>query len=169
MAYNYSATIKETTQTSFENQQDLTTGTDALSLTWARSYTYGTGANKAQIQWHDERSLATTTNETLDLQALAGGMFGTANFSKVKEIRIRLVTTTAGYRIEISPGGTNPWLGIFGSATDKVTIYADGVFAVASAVDGFAVSSTSKTLKINNPSGGSVTYDIVVIGEGSIS
>lgn len=142
---------------------------DPYSKTFATTFSTGTGSGKAQVLYHAERTLATTTADNLDL---AGGIlsaFGTATFTKIKAIAIKVVTTTAGYRLEVG-AGSNAFASMLGSATDKVIVQADGMVVLVAPIDGYTITAgTGDILKINNPSGGSVVYDIAVLGEGSIS
>lgn len=152
------------------NALDLNNITDTLNKSYSSAYTNGTGASKAQEVWHDKRSLLTTANEELDLTALAGGAFGTVNFSKIKSMIIHVNTATAGYRLEIGGAASNAFSAFVKDPSDIDICSASGTkILIDSPVDGATVDATHKMLKITNPSGGTVEYEIWIIGEGTVS
>lgn len=152
----------------YVNALDLNNVTDKLAKTVKKSFTNGSGANKAQAVWTDSRSLLTTTSETLDLNALVNA-FGTLSLSKVKAIMIYPTTATAGYRLLVSAGASNGWSACFGDASDVLRVDAGSPALLTSFVDGWTVDGTHKTIKIENPSGGTVAYEILILGEGTVA
>jgi hypothetical protein len=171
MAINLqSAQLKLVLSSTFQNVLDLDTVSDALSQIWQNDLTNGTGANKGQVVWHDERTLAAGTPESLDLAGALACAFGVITFSKVKLIAIKVVTTTPNYRLEVGGAAANQFINWVGNANDVIIVGAGGLFCLSSPVDGYAVTGgTGDLLKINNPSAGGVTYDIWVVGEGSVA
>jgi hypothetical protein len=170
MAITLSGTLKTTPSVTYAQSLDAqtVTATVAASTVRTQSYATGTGANQAQHIWIDERSLATTTSETLDLTALAGGAFGTITAAKVKEIIVELLTTTAGYRLLVGAAASNAFDAPFsGDATAVAYVGAGGHLHLSNPVDGYVVDGTHKSLKIENPSGGTASYRITVICTGS--
>ena len=152
------------------NALDLNSIPDALNKSYSSAYTNGTGASKAQEVWHDKRTLLTTANEELDLTALAGGAFGTYNFSKIKALVIHVNTVTSGYRLEIGGAASNAFSAFVKDPSDIDLCAASGTkILIDSPIDGATVDSTHKMLKINNPSGGTVEYEIWILGEGTVS
>jgi hypothetical protein len=130
----------------------------------------GTGANKAQVSWHDRRTLATTTSENIDLSGALSGAFGVTTFTKIKALCIKVNTTTAGYRLEVGKAVANAFDALFCDPTDAIKVQAGGVLLLWAPVDGYTVTGdTADILKINNPSGGTISYDIIVIGEGTVA
>lgn len=170
MAITLSGSVKHTPTFTYVNTLDAQTVTAAVAATTARtqSYTNGTGANQAQHVWIDERSLLTTASETLDLTALAGGAFGTITAAKVKELWIDMLTTNTGYRLLVGAAATNAFDEPFdGDAEATGKVMAGGYWHTGSPVDGMTVDSTHKSLKISNPSGGTVNYRITIVCTGS--
>lgn len=152
-------------------QDDGTNVKDEARRNLTKSYTDGTGSGKAQLCYHEKRSLLTTTDETLDLTAL-DGTFGTYAFSEVKAILIEVETASTGYRLEVGAAAENQWAGAnqpIKDPSDIIRVGASGRWLHEAAVDGFAVDATHKNLKISNPSGGTVAYRIIVLGEGTVS
>lgn len=170
MANTLTGTIQLKPDFSFLNSLDLTTVTDRLQPIITETYADGTGANKAQVTFHDRRTLATTTAEELDLAGSLKCAFGTVTFTKIKAMIIRVVTTTAGYRLEVGGAAANAFETFLVAAGDAIKIGAGGTLMLTSPVDGFAVTAdTADLLKIYNPSGGEIIYDIILIGEGSVA
>ncbi|MCE5200843.1 MAG: hypothetical protein ABFD54_05705 [Armatimonadota bacterium] len=151
---------------------DGTNVTDALSasILSAAALSNGAGSGKVQVQWHDRRTLATTTSEDIDLAGVLSSAFGVVTFTKIKALIIKVNTVTTGYRLEVGGAAANAFASMFGDVSDTVKVQADGVLLLYAPVDGYTVTAgTADILKISNPSGGSVSYDIIVIGEGSVA
>lgn len=162
--------VQLTVTSTFQNTNEMSTATDPLSLAITQAFTDGTGANKAQIEWHDERVLDGGDDDDIDLAGTVAGIFGTPSFTKVKYMLIRLVTTTSGVSIVVGAAETNPWLAPFGDASDTITITAGGMRLFTDPVNGLTVTGgTGDILRINNPGQTAVTYQIWVAGEGSIA
>lgn len=170
MSQNIAGSIKCQVNHTYNNVLDLSTVADTLAKVYTDAFTDGTGANKAQIVFHDKRSLLTTTTEEIDLAGVLVNAFGVATFTKVKAILINVNTVTAGYRLMIGGAAANAFETWVGAAGDIIKIGAGGFLALSSPVDGYVVTGgTADLLKIDNPSGGTVEYDIWIIGEGSIA
>lgn len=151
---------------------DDTVVRDGMSRNIVQELTNGTGPNKAQVNWHTLRSLAATTSENLDLQALADAAFGDVTFTKIKWFFLHLVTVTSGCWLELGAAGGNDWAGagrFLKDPTDIENVGADGISKHSSPVDGYVVDGTHKILKVNNPSGFPAVYWIDIIGEGSVA
>lgn len=150
------------------NAGDLSTPTDALQVTTTRTFTNGTGSGKVQVGIADQRQLTTGTDETLDLKAILSA-FGSAALTKIKAVRIELVTATAGYTLKVKAGASNGLSAWFSDASDELVIQAGGAWQLESPVDGYVVDATHKTVKITNPAGGTATYNILILAEGAVS
>lgn len=169
MADSLATTLKVAMSWVFQDALDLATIADVSKLEFEKSTTDGTGVDQADKIWHDTRTLATATNDDLDLNALTNSIFGspvTINFAKVKAIIIKNKSTTSGDELKVGAAGTNPFVGPFaGVTTAIVEVGADSVLVLTSLKDGWTVTGgSSNVLRINNPNAGSVTYDIVIIG-----
>lgn len=131
--------------------------------------TNGVGAGQADKIFHDQRTLAASANEDLDLNG-AGltDAFGAAlAFVKVKAV---IVSAAAANPNPITLGGAaaNGFISWVGSATDKVSIRPGATLAlIAGAADasGYAVTAaTADLLRVTAGAGGNHTYDVIVIG-----
>lgn len=169
MAVSLTGNMRVVFANSFANNLDISTVTEQLSKTYAKETTSGTGQNKANVQWHDTRTLTTGATETLDLQALAGAAFGTVNLSKIKALVINVTTTTTGYTLKLKAGASNGFSACFSDPSDELVITNNGLLALFATGDGYTVDATHKTILLTNPAGGSLTYDIIIVGEGSVS
>ena len=151
---------------------DDTVVRDGMSRSIVQELTDGTGAKKAQVNWHTLRTLTGTTSENLDLKALADGAFGVIALTKVKWFILHLITETSGCWLELGAAGGNDWAGAsqwLKDATDIVRVCAGGEEKKTSPIDGFVVDATHKILKVNNPSGYTAVYWIGIVGEGTVT
>ena len=171
MSLSLAAQMKLSIKSWFDNILDLSTISDDLSLTITDDLTNGTGADKAQVCWHDQRTLGTTTGEDIDLVGALTCAFGVVTFDNIKMIVIKVVTETSGYTLQVGgSAGGGPIDSIFVDTSDKIVIGAGGLLALSSPVNGYDLDpTTADDLYIYNPSGGDVVYDIWVVGEGSVA
>jgi len=153
----------------FVEALDLSNVGDNSNLEYKKSMTDGTSADQADKIWHDRRTLATGTNDDLDMTALANTIFGTSvpiNFAKVSAIMIKNLSTTAGDELKLDSSVANAFTGPFnGSTSSKIEIGADSVLFLSSKKDSWTVTAgTGDILRITNSNAGSVSYDIVIVG-----
>ena len=146
---------------------DLSTATDPLSYTQRTTLTSGTGANQADMLWHDTRTLAASATENLDLAGvLVNGLGDTQTFARVKGL---LVTAASGNtnNVHFSSAGTNGVPGLFMALGDGVVIRPGGTFLwIAPDATGAVVTAATGDLltALNSAAGTSVTYSVVIIG-----
>lgn len=147
------------------NDLDLGEPTDDIALTRGISFTDGTGANQADIVWHDTRTLTDGESETLSLDT--GSLkdaFGTElSFDILKGLYIKNNSTDA-YLLVGAATGTQ--LGLFNHTSDILKIPPGGEFFY-SAPNATGLDTTSNPdLKIAHDGTGSssLTYDIVLVG-----
>ncbi len=168
MAQSLASEVLTRIKWTYTNSLDLSTPAEVMSDTCTQTFTDGTGSGKAQVAWSDQRTITTASDETLDLKAVTTA-FGTAAFTKIKALRIEVVTATTGYTLKMTAGASNGLSAFFSDASDEIVIQAGGGLTLEAPVDGYTVDDTHKTLKMSNPAGGSVVYNIFVIGEGAIA
>lgn len=126
----------------------------------------GTGASAVDVEYIDQRTLAASANETLDLRGSLKDPFGTTlNFVKVKGIFIKASSANTN-NVLFKPNATNTFLGPFNAAADQVAIPPGGAFLVTAPVGGWATTAATGDLiyLANSAAGSSVTYDIHIIG-----
>lgn len=169
MGQTIAGSIKVVWDHRYENALDLTTVSDRISnKTISKPFTNGTGANKAQHVFSDVRSILTTASEEIDLRALVNG-FGTLTSAKVKAILINPITVASGYRLLVGGAAANAFSACFADPSDIIRVDSGSPMLLTSLVDGWTVDATHKMLKIENPSGGTFEYEILVLVEGSVA
>lgn len=126
----------------------------------------GVGNNQANLVWSDTRTLAASTSEELDLNALPNPQpFSNINMVKVKAI---LVVAAAGNtnNVEVGNAAATQFQAGFGVATGRWVIPPGDVFLVTAQKAGWSsANGVSDKLKIaNSGAGTSVDYTIILIG-----
>lgn len=146
---------------------DLATGKVPLGFERRYPLADGSGLNQASGVFHDRRTLGASATEDLDLSGTLLDAFGAViSFTKVKGI---FVAADAANPEDVIVGGAaaNGFVAWVGGATHTVTVKPGGVLAlIAPTAAGYLVTAaTADLLRIGNGgAGGSVTYDIVLIG-----
>lgn len=152
---------------------DLAEAKSALTKSYSVALTTGAGAGQGDLLWHDQRTLAASASEDLDLAgALAGLLGGTAVFARVKGL---IVAAAAGNTNNVLVGANvvNGWaalIGPTGASGGTVTVPPGGFFAAGTpSAAGWPVTAGSLDLLHVTNGGGStpVTYDVIVIGAAS--
>lgn len=145
---------------------DLSTPTDALDYTQRISLTSGTGANQADMMWHDTRTLAASASENIDLAGSLTGAFGTTlTFARIKGLVVAAASGNTN-DVQVARGSSNGFT-MFLAASDGFLVKPGGHFSWwAPGATGVAVTAgTGDILTITNSAGStSVTYDIVILG-----
>lgn len=147
---------------------DLGEAAAPVARNYTTSLTTGTAAGQADKIWHDQRTIAASGTDDLDLAGvLVDALGATVTFARVKGI---VVAAAAGNSNNVVVGNatTNAWSTLLG-ATGTVTVRPGGVVAaITGAADatGYAVTAgTGDILRVaNSGAGTSVTYDVIVIG-----
>ena len=164
------STLQMILNSQFQKIQDLSTAKDALNFKRIFQIADGIGANKAESIFHDQRTLAASTSEDLDLSGVLTDAFGALiAFSKIKTL---IVAASANNTNDVVIGGaaTFQFINWVGAVTDTIIIQPNGLFLLHNpTAGGYAVTAgTGDLLKIANSAGGtSVVYDVIVIGETS--
>jgi len=153
----------------FQETLDLSTLADSSKLEYSRSLADGVADDQADKVWHDTRTVAATSNDDLDLTALAMTVFGASinlSLAKVKAILVVNTAATAGDELEVGGAGSNALVGPFnGSTSAVVEVGADSALLLCNKRDGWpVVSGTGDILRIRNPNSGAVTYKIAILG-----
>jgi hypothetical protein len=158
---------------------DLTTGRVPLAKTYQAVLSSGVAVGQADLIFHDQRTLAASTNEDLDLiGTMLQDAFG-ANLAmlRVKGLIIAAKGVTDANGVTITPNvnnvvvgaaASNAWTTLLNS-TGTVTLRPGATWcAFADFTDstGYAVTAgTGDLLRVaNGGAGTSVTYDVIVIG-----
>jgi hypothetical protein len=148
------------------SQLDLVAAEAPLAKQVLLDLTNGTGTNQANTIWSDQRTIAPSTTEDLDI--VGGGLtdaFGVA-FAPVK-VKALIVCASSGNTNNVVLGGDANAVPILSAAATTVSIQPKGCFVLtAPATPGIAVTAgTGDIIQVaNSGAGTSVTYDIIVIG-----
>ncbi len=174
MADTLSTDVKASLAWLFQDQLDLSTVADTARLEYSRSLADGTGADQADKVWHDQRTVAASSNDDLDLTNLTSTIFGstvTINFVKIKAILLINTSTTSGDELRLGGAGAvgNAFAAPFNGDQDAVVyVGADSSLLLSIISVGWTVTGgTADILRINNPTGNAITYRIAIVGTSS--
>ncbi|MFZ4605158.1 MAG: hypothetical protein ACOYM5_02770 [Caulobacter sp.] len=151
---------------SFKGSNDLGTPVFPFDVVKLTQFSPGAASGLADLLFSDERTLAASATENLDLAgSLTSPLGSTLTFVKVKAI---MIVAAAGNTNNVQVGGaaSNGFTGPFADATDIVNIPPGGTLLLVHPTTGWTVTaSTGDILKIANSGGTTgVTYKVVVIG-----
>jgi hypothetical protein len=148
---------------------DLTTASAPLKKIFQTLLAHGTTAGKADRIWHDERTLAASATEDLDLAGAALlDPFGAAVvFARIKALVVYAAPGNTN-NVVIGAASSNPWATLLGT-THTLTLRPGttlAVFAGPADATGYAVTAgTGDLLKVANSAAGTgVTYQMAVLG-----
>jgi hypothetical protein len=135
--------------------------------TYSLSLGDGTGANQAQVAWSDAGTIAAGADDILNVAGLTDDR-GTVAFTAVKLIYIRNTGPVPLNLIGNGDWATGPQKL---PNTSNYEIPAGGCWVATNpTAAGWSVGASPKYLTIQNQSGSTAaTYDIVLIGEGTIT
>jgi hypothetical protein len=148
------------------NALDLATALLMLDEVYQADLSNGTGDDQVNELWHDERTIAASGTDTLDLAGALTSAFGaTITFTKIKAI---VVIADAGNTNDVVVGGasSNAFQGPFNATTHKINVQKGGAFVAIAPKTGWTVTAgTGDQFLIANGGGTtSVTYRIILIG-----
>jgi len=168
MTTSLQTTIKASLLAQFSNILDLGTAKIPLTKDLSLTFSNGTGANKAQAVFADNRSLAASASEDLDLSGALVDVYGnTISFATIKAILV-VADSTNGSTLSIGGAATNAFVNWVANASDIVKIRSGGFLLLAAPdVTGYPVTAgTGDLLHIaNDDAGAGAIYDIMLIGE----
>lgn len=168
-----SAAIKLAIAITQTGSGDLESGNSQANPAYAVAYSDGAGAGQANVQWTDRRTVAASSNESLDLSGSLASLLGAAVFARVKAILIIAADAnpTDG-KLRVTRPASN---GVaFANITAGDSIFPDiaaggwALFMDPGATGTGVTASTADLINIANTSAtAAATYDIVVIGAAS--
>lgn len=129
----------------------------------SKSLSTGTGSGQGNRIYYNEATITAGSNSDIDVTALTDRKGVALNFAKIRWVIIVIDTPTASYKLIFKGStATNPIALWKGSASADEDIH--DVLVRTNNVDGWSVSGTTKVIRLNNPSAGSVTYRILIVG-----
>lgn len=151
----------------YKNLLDLGTPTDSFLKKVLIELSNGTGANANDLMWHDQRTLAASGTEDLDL---AGGLTNPLTGAAMTFVELRAILVFAASantnNVVISRPASNG-VPLFSAAGDALPIPPGGVFIWSCPADGkvTVTAGTGDLITVTNSAGStSVTYDAVILG-----
>lgn len=142
--------------------------TAPLSYSYARALSTGVSVGQADQMWFDQRNIAASGTDDLDLTgtALQSALNVNVAFARVKAVIIEALSTNTNNLI-VGAAAANPWVGPFGAGTHTVQVRPSGLLAMfcQDATGWAVVAGTGDILRVANSAGGSaVDYKIIVVG-----
>lgn len=144
-----------------------TSGSQGFSVVEA-DWANGTATSQANEWFHDQRTVAATTADNLDLAGSLTNKFGeTLTFTTIKLIFFRIISPDGTKELHIGPRGqTNPWQGPWGGTGATVYSRTMGIFLWFDNYGyGTITAGAADVLGVYNAGSGSLTYDVIIIGE----
>ena len=113
---------------------DLADATFPLNYSDSTSMATGTGASQSDLLFTDQRTIAASSTEDLDLSGSLSDAFGnTLAFVKVKAITIIAASENTN-NVTVSPASSNGFLGPFADASDLLAIPPGGFITLTAPV-----------------------------------
>ena len=145
---------------------DLQPRSAPLNYVVSKALTNGTGANQADRVFSDQRTIAASATDSLDLSGTLTDAFGAAvTFARIKMVLVTAAATNVN-NVNVTRPASNG-VPLFLAAGDGVPVRPGGMFCWACTdATGVAVTAGTGDLVdiVNSGAGSSVVYDIVVIG-----
>jgi hypothetical protein len=166
MATNLKTIVRFEIAATLKNLLDLSTPVDAATLTAKVELANGTGANSADLLFHDQRTLAASGTEDLDLAGVLASPFGaTLTFVELRAVLVKAASTNTNNVNVIRPASNG--VPLFLAAGDGIPVGPGGAFAWTGPADGkvTVTAGTGDLLTLTNSAAGTpVTYDIFIVG-----
>lgn len=130
---------------------------DAATISILKSFGWdiaaGVGAGQSDVAWSDERTLAASATENLDLAGALSSLFGNGVFVKLKAIIVYALPTNVN-DVQVTRPATNG-VAIFSAVSAGVNLGPGGFLAICSPVAGYTVTAgTGDLITITNSAGG---------------
>lgn len=160
--------FNQTVSTGVVQAQTIPAG---ISLT--TQYGNGTAAGKVDLIYAKQLTFVASTPQTLDLSALTDLSGAAANFARVREFLIQILTGTAGFDLTVGSAASNAWAALLGATgTTKafagiITYLLSDPVSIGAGV-GAVVSGTSKNIKLD-PGANALTANIIICGCSAVS
>ena len=145
---------------------DLANAKNDLDYQKSVTLATGTGLGQADQIFHDQRTLAASATENLDLAGVLTDPLGTTlTFARIKALMVFALAANTN-NVELTRPATNGAL-IFIAAGDGISIEPGACFAWATptAAGVVVTAATADLITLTNSAGSTaVTYDVVIIG-----
>jgi len=168
MVRSLTATVKSKVVWTFQETGAVADTKQAKDYEHETSLANGDSAEEAEEMFQAEYTVTSgSPNQDVDL-ATVTNIFGDAvDFDNVRAVQIVNKSTTAGDTLKVGPQGVaNGWDVPFDGDNDGVILCGPkGKLVLDNPVDGYAVNSGSKVLRVSyDGTSGSITFDLVMFG-----
>lgn len=147
---------------------DLSTASTPLNYRKSIQFADGGGLNQALYLFSDQRTLASSGAEDLDLAGTLVDIYGASiTFASIKLMAFH-VPASAGAGISVTAKATNGFVTWVGAAGDAIKVLPGGLAVfIAPAATGYAVTAgTGDLITVTNLDGAAgVTYDVILMGD----
>lgn len=135
------------------------------------AFTNGTTAGLADLLWADERTVASASNDDLDLAGVLVSAFG-ATLTMVRMVGIVIINapknSATPNTTNLTIGGAiNPFIGFLGGTTPTIGPIRPGGYVSLGCSDALGIGTitagTADILRIANSSGAAATYQIGIL------
>jgi hypothetical protein len=142
-------------------------GSGQVQPSLAVSLAFGNGTGAGNIQWTFSKSAtAAAAPVTYTLSSLVDDQGRSIVLAKVRAFVIAHLGSVDGQPLLVGGAATNPWAAPFGSATDRQSVRAGGVYAfggpLATAYP--VVAGSSDQLKVD-PGANTIPFKLMFLGE----
>lgn len=165
-AQSLKTTVRAAIEATMTGAVDLGAQTFQITTPLPISLANGAGSGQANQIFADQRTLAASATENLDLAGVLVNPFGsTITFATVKAIRICAAAANTN-NVNIGGAVSNAFVGPFLDATDKIAVKPGGCFLAVAPGTGWTVTPSTGDLLLvaNSGAGTSVTYDVTIVG-----
>lgn len=149
------------------NQLDFQLATAPILYASALGFSSGVGASQADRIFADQRTIAASGTDDLDLAgSLVDALGSVITMARVKGIIVKAAAANTN-NVVIGAAAATQWQGPFGAVTHTIHVRPGGIFMdfATDAVAWPVVGGASDLLRIANSGAGTgVTYDIIIIG-----
>jgi hypothetical protein len=172
MATTLQTTISTTVNAKITNDStmaetvDITLSGSKSFASLDQSYSDGVGLHQANKTYRARRTLAAGANDDLDLAGSLIDPFGnTLTFTAIKALVVVVVDPTGSNKVKIGNAASNAWQGPL-SAGATIEVPYQEIWQNKAAAGWPVTAGTGDILRINNPGGAAITYDILIMGNG---
>jgi hypothetical protein len=145
---------------------DLSVPQDAIEYLKTLSFADGAGAGAANLVFHDQRTLAASATENLDLAGVLSDKFGQVlTFARIKAVLVVAASANTN-SVNVTQPASNG-VPLFLAAGDGVGVRPGGMFlwVAPDAAGAVVTAGTGDLLTVTNSAAGtSVTYDVLILG-----
>lgn len=125
----------------------------------------GTGLDQCDLEWEAQYTITSGSTQSIDLRGSLTTLGQSVVMVRVKLIIIQVVTTTAGYTVEVG-GVANDFCSHLGATGDKIILRGGGLLLLyAPDATAYAVTAgTADILGIKNLAGGDCVVNVKILG-----